>query len=109
VGTADGDSRANDHLVFLEDQNEPVYRLDRCLTQLLRSGWFTGVTGVILGSFFNCGDQEVLVEMLVDRLGPLKVPVLWGLAAGHGPVQHTLPFGIRVALDADSATIEFRD
>ena len=34
-------------IVVLEDVAEELYRVDRLLTQLLRSGWFDGVLGVV--------------------------------------------------------------
>lgn len=105
IGTSDGGPLAGPRVLFLEDLKEPPYRLDRCLTQLLRSGWFTGVTGVVLGTFLDCGEEALVRATLLDRLEPLEVPVLWGIPAGHGPTQLTLPFGAHAALDADAGTL----
>ncbi|SEG13230.1 muramoyltetrapeptide carboxypeptidase [Thermomonospora echinospora] len=107
LGAQEGAPPAGDRVVFLEDVTESPYRLDRSLTQLLRAGWFAGVTGVVLGSFVDCGPEEELRAMLRDRLGPLDVPVLWGFPAGHGPTQLTLPFGMWAELSADTATLRF--
>jgi muramoyltetrapeptide carboxypeptidase len=109
LGAREGTPPAGDRIVFLEDVTESPYRLDRSLTQLLRAGWFEGVTGIVLGSFVDCGPEEELREMLRDRLGPLDVPILWGFPAGHGPTQLTLPFGMRAELSADMATLRFTD
>jgi len=76
------------------------------LTQLLRAGWFAGVRGVVLGSFAGCGPDEAVRALMTERLGPLDVPILWGLPAGHGRPQLTLPLGARVRLDADAGTLE---
>ena len=38
-------------MVVLEDVGEDGYRIDRLLTQLLRSGWFDEVTGLVIGDF----------------------------------------------------------
>ncbi len=63
---------AADSIAVLEDVGEEPYRLDRSLTQLLRSGWFEGVRGVVLGQFTDCGrDPAVVRDLLVDRLGAL--------------------------------------
>lgn len=105
LGAPDGSPAPGGRVIFLEDVTEAPYRLDRCITQLLRARWFDGVTGIVLGSFVDCGEEAELRAMLVDRLGPLGVPILWGFPAGHGPTQLTLPLGARVRLDADAGTL----
>ncbi|REE95378.1 S66 peptidase family protein [Thermomonospora umbrina] len=105
----EGDPPHGDRIVFLEDIGEAVYRLDRFLTQMLRAGWFDGVAGIVFGSFIDCGAEAELRAMLLDRLGPLDVPMLWGLPAGHGPTQLTLPFGAPAELSADDAVLRFPD
>lgn len=92
-------------IAVLEDVTEDVYRLDRMLTQLLRSGWFDGVTGVALGSWAQCGDPAAIRGLMLDRLGPLKVPILWELGFGHVRSAPTVPLGVVAELDADSGTL----
>lgn len=105
LGAPEGAAPPGERIVFLEDVTEAPYRLDRYLTQLLRAGWFEGVRGVVLGSFVQCGPEPSLRSMLLDRLGPLNVPILWGFPAGHGPTQCTLPFGATTHLDTEAATL----
>ena len=90
-------------IAFLEDVGEEPYRLDRLLTQLLQAGWFDGVRGIVLGSWHGCGDEAIAT--VCERLDPLGVPIAAGLAAGHGVVQHTLPLGAEVRLDADAGRL----
>lgn len=91
-------------VVVLEDVGEQPYRLDRSLTQLLRTGWFEGVRGVALGAFTGCGSDRAVRDVLLDRLGPLGVPVLCGLPVGHVPDNRALPLGVPATLDADAVT-----
>ncbi|WP_030418769.1 LD-carboxypeptidase [Streptomyces sp. SCSIO 75703] len=91
-------------LLCLEDVDEETYRLDRCLTQLLRAGWLDGVRGVLLGSWEGCAEAG-LREMLADRLGALGVPVAEGVGFGHGAGALTVPFGTAAELDAGAGTL----
>ena len=91
------------YLLFLEDHNEALYRLDRMLHHLLLAGVLEGVKGVILGAFTNCGSTEGLLEVCSAALEPLGAPVLAGLPLGHQPDNHTLPLGAWARLDAGAA------
>jgi muramoyltetrapeptide carboxypeptidase len=88
------------YILFLEDHNEALYRLDRMLHHLLLAGVLSGVAGVVLGSFTNCGSPEGLAGVLAAALAPLQVPVLLGLPVGHQPDNYTLPLGARARLEA---------
>jgi muramoyltetrapeptide carboxypeptidase len=94
-------------LLVLEDVGEEAYRLDRILTQLLRSGWLDGVAGIVLGSWAECGPYEELRALFLDRLGGLGVPVVEELGFGHCPSTLTVPLGVPAVLDAsaDAATL----
>ncbi|MDH6110557.1 muramoyltetrapeptide carboxypeptidase [Kitasatospora sp. MAP12-15] len=92
-------------ILLLEDVNEHPYQLDRILTQLLRSGALEGVRGVALGSWEGCGRPEQVREIMLARLEPLGVPVLWELGFGHGPSTLTVPLGVPAVLDADAGTL----
>nr|WP_221473034.1 LD-carboxypeptidase [Amycolatopsis umgeniensis] len=104
LGTPEQGS-ARDAIVLLEDVTESAYRIDRMLTQLLRSGWFDGVQGIVLGSWTACGDPEAIRELMLDRLGPLGVPTVWDFGFGHVPASPTIPLGARATLDADTGTL----
>ncbi|GAA4535457.1 S66 peptidase family protein [Amycolatopsis samaneae] len=105
AGIGTPEHRPADGIAVLEDVTENVYRLDRLFTQLLRSGWFDGVSGVVLGSWDDCGDPAKIRAMLVDRLGPLGVPVVGEFGFGHVPGSPTLPLGAEAELDAGLGTL----
>jgi muramoyltetrapeptide carboxypeptidase len=96
---------ADGAIVALEDVTEHPYRLDRMVTHLLRAGWFDQVAGIALGSWTKCGDPALVREVMLDRLGRLGVPVLWGLPFGHRPGAATLPLGTDAVLDAQACTL----
>ncbi|GAA1815209.1 LD-carboxypeptidase [Actinomadura chokoriensis] len=100
LGTPYAPPPAAGRVVFLEDVTEAPYRIDRMLVQLLQAGWFDGAAGIALGSWRDCGDPAELDAVFAARLGPLGVPVLAGVPAGHGPRQLTLELGAPAVLTA---------
>jgi muramoyltetrapeptide carboxypeptidase len=96
-------------ILLIEDEAEPPYRIDRMLTQLLRSGGLRGVRGVVLGDFPGCdpkqGADYDLRDVLADRLDGLGIPVVDRFPFGHTERANlTLPLGVRATLDATRRT-----
>ena len=96
---------ARGSIAVLEDVGEELYRLDRMLTQLLRSGWFDGVRGIAVGRLTGCGTPASQRRLFHDILAPLGVPMLWGLPVGHGARNLAFPLGVPARLDADAGTL----
>lgn len=100
AGTPHSRTDARGGLLVIEDTGEEPYRLDGILTRLLRSGALEGVSGVVCGSWQECGPYEKIRAVLADRFGPLGIPVIEELGFGHGPTALTLPLGVEAVLDA---------
>ncbi len=100
-------------ILFLEDTNEYIYRVDRMLSTLKLSGVLQRLAGVVLGAFTHCepGDGRygtlTLDEVFDDYFRPLNVPVYSGALFGHIKRKFTLPVGLEVEMDADAGTIRF--
>jgi len=98
-------------ILFLEDVNEYIYRVDRMLSTLKLAGALERVAGVVLGGFTNCGPSEgsfgtlTLDEVFDDYFKPLGVPVYAGAMFGHVKRKFTLPVGLPAEIDADAGTI----
>ncbi len=99
-------------ILFLEDVDEPPYRVDRMLTHLRLAGKFRGIRGLMIGECADCVPNRPssesgfsLGEIYDSILGDLQVPVLTGLAIGHTDDQLTLPLGVEATLDAAAATL----
>jgi len=106
----------DDKIIFLEEVNEPPYKIDRMLTQLHLAGKFKNVKGIILGTFKKCDmndfemNEEVslsLQEVLEERLKHLKIPTVYGFSFGHIKEQAIFPFGIRISFDTNSFQLSF--
>ena len=109
VGTPHARSEAPGGLLLLEDVGEAAYRVDRLLTQLLRSGRLDRVTGIALGSWEECGPYELLRAVFTDRLGGLGVPVVEEFGFGHGEGALTIPLGVRAELDSTAGRLTLEE
>ncbi len=89
-------------ILFLEDIGEPAYKIDRMLTHLKMADVLSGINGVLLGSFHDCGDDTVIMEIVSEIFHDMNVPVLAGFLSGHGRMNLSLPMGFTVNLDADN-------
>lgn len=101
-------------IVFLEDIGEQPYRIDRMLVQLLQSTELGQAAGIALGVFYDCQPKSSatipslsFTEMLLDCLGKLGMPVLYGLPFGHVGHNATLPYGIEALLDTEKGSLTF--
>ncbi|MDQ6704506.1 MAG: LD-carboxypeptidase, partial [Acidobacteriota bacterium] len=96
---------ARGRILLLEDVEEDIYRIDRMLTHLRLAGKLDGVAGIVFGECKNCPPEGhasaySLGEVIDYLLGPLNIPVLFGLTFGHTEDQVTLPLGVMASLDA---------
>lgn len=102
-------------IVFLEEFLEEPYRVDRMLTQMMQAGKFENAAGIALGVFKMCepnktnpafSDSFTLMEVLIDRLRNLEVPVIYGLSFGHVSDKFTLPFGGKAELNTETMQLK---
>lgn len=98
-------------ILFLEEINEYIYRVDRMLATLRLAGALDRLSGVVLGAFTNCGPGDgnygtlTLDEVFDDYFGGLGIPVYAGASFGHIKRKFTLPVGLPAEIDADAGTI----
>lgn len=101
--------QARGRIVFIEEIEEPHYRIDRMLTQLRAARALDGAVAVIFGQFTNCdatGCARPLEETLNGLVAHLNVPVGYGYPFGHVANNWTLPLGVQARFDADEGTLE---
>ena len=94
--------RTEGAILFLEDRGERLYAVDRMLTTLKFSGLLQGVRGIVFGCLDRVeADAELPYDardVIVDVLGDMGIPILYGFPAGHCPRPLTLPFGVPAAI-----------
>ena len=95
------------HILFLEDQGEAVYRIDRMLTQMRLAGCFDGLAGLLLGSFDNCGTDDEIFRVVESVFQGDDIPILAGFEIGHGKDNMTVPVGLDATLNTDREKLIF--
>jgi muramoyltetrapeptide carboxypeptidase len=96
--------RFDGRILFLEDTGEKAYRIDRMLVQLRQAGVFERVAGVVFGAIrpFDGSAKEHarIADFVAEQTVGVSCPVLFGIEAGHGTENLTLPLGARARLES---------
>ena len=93
-------------ILFLEDVNEPAYKIDRYLTQLMFDKDFAeNLSGIVLGDFKGLDNEKLFSDIWTDFGKKLYIPIISGLTIGHISGKITIPIGIHVTLDTVAGII----
>lgn len=99
-------------ILFIEDVDETVQRLDRMMHQLKYSNKLQDAEGIIFGDFNDCinsrDESYTVIEMLKDVLSDYKKPVMYNVKSGHCSPMSTIPFGTKCIMDTESMMIKFK-
>lgn len=102
---------AKGKILFIEDVDEEVRRVDRMLHHLRFSGKLDDAAGVIVGSFEGCVNEKDpgfgLEELIQEFFTGYAKPVLYNVQAGHCFPTATLPLGAECEINAEEASITF--
>lgn len=105
----------DDKILFLEDIGEPLYRIDRLLTQLYYSGKFNKIKAIVLGDFtYNNSDSvsqktkhtEDVWSLFQNTFKDKKIPILAGVNSGHGATNNPFIIGSKCLISAGKGKIE---
>ena len=91
-------------ILFIEDINEPLYRIDRLLTHLRLAGKLSRLRGVLVGDVAGV-ERDALARLLKQTFAPFAIPVLAGWRSGHCDPNLSLPMGALVTLDAGGKSL----
>jgi len=99
-------ARLDGAILVLEDVNEPLYRIDRMLRQLILTGALGRLSGLCFGAFTDRGDESdaapgALDVLFAEAAAHVRGPVVSSAPVGHVPDQWTLPLGGRAELSPD--------
>jgi muramoyltetrapeptide carboxypeptidase len=105
--------RFDGRILFLEDTGEKAYRIDRMLVQLRQTGALGRVAGIVFGAIraIDGNEQEtrLIARFAAEQTAGLGCPVLYGVEAGHGTENFTIPFGVAARIDSAARRIIFTE
>jgi muramoyltetrapeptide carboxypeptidase len=112
------DWTAKDSILFLEDVDEVIYKLDEKLHHLRLAGRFKNVCAVIVGEMIDIADGEngfakkgdnaygkTLRQVFLENL-PKDIPLCMDFPCGHGKYITTLPIGAQTKLALNKNGVE---
>lgn len=100
-----------DSILFLEDCNEELSKIDRMFVHLKRLGVLDQIKGLILGEFINLTDTGrafgLTFQDIVERhTSHLDIPILMNAPFGHGENLYTLPVGAPATLSTSPCSLK---
>lgn len=106
-------------ILFWEDVNEPLYRIDRMLTQLRLSGSLAAIRGMVVGTLQPSDERPpnpgsptpyaspADLRQLLSELASLSDwPIAMGCTSGHCEPNLTLPLGLPARLRSANRTLK---
>ena len=102
-------------IVFIEEINEPPYKIDKMLTQLFLATDIKKAKGIVFGIFNKCNrenfykniqDSLSLKQILLEKFSNFQAPVVGGFPLGHIDKMSILPIGAKVRLTTNPPQLE---
>jgi len=106
IGTS-SDITFDNKILFIEEVQEEVFRIDRLMNQLKRSGKLNNLRGVLIGHFTEIQDDpanpygQSIEELISGYFTNQNIPVGFGLPIGHKPENYPVIVGMEYELAID--------
>ena len=94
----------NNKILCIEDVGEDLYRIDRMMYTLKRTGALKNLKGIIVGDFDYDVEKDTLFggthrEIILNAVKDYNYPVLFDFPAGHIRDNSSLIFGKEIEID----------
>lgn len=104
------DQLLENSILFLEECNEDLSKIDRMLAYLKQCGVFDSIKALIFGEFTNIQDTGrpfgySLEDIIQEHTQTLDIPVIMQAPFGHGERLYTLPIGAMAKIDTEKTPL----
>ncbi len=95
---------SNGKILFIEEIDEYLYKVDRMINHLKRAGKLNKIKGLIIGNFTELKDTRILFgqnlkEIILSHCQSLDVPICFNFPVGHESLNLAIPCGREVSLN----------
>jgi muramoyltetrapeptide carboxypeptidase len=113
IGTP-SDINTDGKILVIEDIGEYKHSVDRMLWQLMRSGKFDKLAGLIVGGFADAPIEEIdfgvnEYQMVWEKVQQFAYPVCFGFPVGHQPKNMALKLGMTYTLESNKNSIVLKE
>jgi muramoyltetrapeptide carboxypeptidase len=112
IGTP-SEIKTKGRILFLEDTGELLYKVDRMMCQMKRSGKLDKLAGLIIGGFSDTTDTErpfgkSVYEIIQDIIKEYDYPVSFGFPVSHEKENYALKIGVgyKLKVGKNKVTLE---
>lgn len=101
-------------ILFLEEIDEYLYKIDRMFNQLRRAGKFDHLKGLVIGDFSSMKDTAIpfgtnIYGLIAKYINSWDIPVALNVPIGHEDYNLAVPVSrvVKFSVDKDGARINF--
>lgn len=100
-------------VLFIEDVNEPLYKIERMLQTLRLSGVLSSLSALIVGRFAGCNKNPAFGGTVYDVIRAMvedySYPVCFGFPVGHADDCYPLVVGadVDIKIEAEGVSVSF--
>lgn len=100
-------------ILFLEEIDEYLYKVDRMFMQLKRAGKLDNIQGLIVGDFSEMKDTQIqfgtdIYGLIADHFSDMQIPIVYNFPVGHEAYNLAMPCGKKVILEVTQTTTRLR-
>ena len=108
------DAFYKDSILFLEDCNEEISRIDRMMMHLRRLKVFENINALVMGNFSTLTDSSrpygySLKDIILEHTEQYDFPILYEMPFGHGKHLYSMPIGAQTAIDTEKLIFEMTE
>lgn len=100
-------------VLFVEDLDEYLYHIDRMMQNLKNSGWFSRISGLLVGGMTEMNDNKVpygrdAEEIIAEITSGYNIPVIFGHPAGHLKRNMPIIFGEEINIRIEGRKVIYK-
>lgn len=100
-------------ILFIEEIDEHLYKIDRMMVQLKRAGKLRALAGLMVGHMTKMKDTKVMFgknvkELILGHVADYNYPVTFNLPVGHEPLNLAIPVSYKCSLKISDQLVRIK-